>query len=122
MARHRGCMGTARSTANTARQREIQGRHRPIRRLGEALDVWRLYVLLSGLDLLPAVPPTRITKHPNGVHVFPAHVCRKFAAILQQSQPAKAPLERMIVKRLEFNMSVPNPYCFMRRFLKGNRV
>lgn len=49
-ARHRGCMGTARSTANTARQREIQGRQRPIRRLGEPLDVWRLYVLLSGLD------------------------------------------------------------------------
>ncbi|KAI5009108.1 hypothetical protein ZWY2020_010156 [Hordeum vulgare] len=35
---------------------------------------------------------TRITKHPNDVHVFPAHVCRKFAAILQQSQPAKAAL------------------------------
>ncbi|KAE8776800.1 Cyclin-B2-2 [Hordeum vulgare] len=30
--------------------------------------------------------------------------------------------ERMIVERLEFNMSVPTPYCFMRRFLKGSRL
>ncbi|KAF7099001.1 hypothetical protein CFC21_100691 [Triticum aestivum] len=28
-------------------------------------------------------------------------------------------MERMIVDRLEFNMSVPTPYCFMRRFLKA---
>ncbi|VAI93931.1 unnamed protein product [Triticum turgidum subsp. durum] len=46
-------------------------------------------------------------------------VTRKFAAILQQTQPANAPLERTIVDRLEFNMSVPTPYCFMRRFLKA---
>ncbi|VAI93930.1 unnamed protein product [Triticum turgidum subsp. durum] len=28
-------------------------------------------------------------------------------------------MERTIVDRLEFNMSVPTPYCFMRRFLKA---
>ncbi|KAL6603426.1 hypothetical protein ACP70R_043787 [Stipagrostis hirtigluma subsp. patula] len=28
-------------------------------------------------------------------------------------------MERMIVNTLEFNMSVPTPYCFMRRFLKA---
>lgn len=28
-------------------------------------------------------------------------------------------MERMIVDTLEFNMSVPTPYCFMRRFLKA---
>jgi cyclin B len=27
--------------------------------------------------------------------------------------------ERTIVDRLEFDMSVPTPYCFMRRFLKA---
>jgi G2/mitotic-specific cyclin-B, other len=27
--------------------------------------------------------------------------------------------ERMILNTLKFNMSVPTPYCFMRRFLKA---
>jgi hypothetical protein len=27
--------------------------------------------------------------------------------------------ERMIVNTLQFDMSVPTPYCFMRRFLKA---